>query len=131
MVFSPAALLWVFIGGGLGATLRLLISQIVSRETSTDFPYGILVVNILGSFAIGALAQIVSRETIAGLTVNYAILHPFLIAGVLGGFTTFSAFSLDTLLLLQSGKTLTALIYVTSSVVLSIVAAYIGYILAR
>ena len=129
-MISPTALLWVFVGGGLGASLRYAIVQVVSREAiagSSSFPYAILAINVLGSFAIGALAQIVSRETFANMMFS----HPFLIPGILGGFTTFSAFSLDTLTLLQSGKVLTAAIYVVCSVVFSIFAAYLGYILAK
>lgn len=140
-MISPAALFWVFIGGGLGSVLRFTISKILIAKPGLEsnvlpgFLHGIpaatLLVNVLGSFVIGIFAAIVSRETIGGFAINQAIFHPFLIAGLLGGFTTFSAFSLETVLLLQSGKALSATIYIMASVVFSLFAAYLGYILAK
>jgi CrcB protein len=124
---SSISLLWVFLGGGVGASLRFILLQLFPHANKAEFPYTIFAINILGSFAIGILAQIVSRETFS----NYAFLQPLLMAGILGGFTTFSAFSLDVLALMQAGKALTALTYVICSVVFSILAAYAGYLLAR
>lgn len=123
---SPAALLWVFIGGGVGASLRFILLQLFPHANKAEFPYTIFAINVLGSLAIGVLAQIVSRETFP----NYAFIHPLLTVGILGGFTTFSTFSLDVLVLFQSGKATTALVYIVGSVVFSIFAAYFGYWLA-
>ena len=124
-------MIWVFFGGGIGATLRYIVVNILTKagivNSAPAFPLPVMLINIVGSFAIGILAQIVSRETFANFTYS----QQFLMVGILGGFTTFSAFSLETLNLLQAGKVGYAAIYVTSSVVLSILAAYVGYVLAK
>jgi len=125
---SLPALLWVFLGGGIGASLRFVTINLFEKGSSTlAFPFAVLLINIVGSFAIGIFAQIVSRETFS----NYAFIQPLFMVGILGGFTTFSAFSLEALALLEAGKILYAAIYITCSVVFSILAAYAGYILAR
>jgi fluoride exporter len=106
----------VAIGGALGSVLRYLTGLAVG------FPYGTLTVNIIGSFLIGVLWVALSLRTET---------HPLLITGILGGFTTFSAFSLDTLRLIEDGRILHAGLYVTGSVVLSLFACAAGLWLAR
>jgi len=113
MTLIPVAL-----GGAIGAVLRYLTGLAVG------FPYGTLTVNITGSLAIGILW--VGLET-RGL--NH--LAPFLITGILGGFTTFSAFSLDTVRLIETGRIAAAGAYVTGSVVLSVAACALGVIIGR
>lgn len=106
----------VALGGALGSVLRYLLVAAVGA------PLGTLAVNVLGSFAIGVL--FVSLGARGGWNV-------FLMTGVLGGFTTFSAFSLDTLKLVEAGEILRALAYVVASVIVSLLAVALGAALAR
>ena len=101
----------VALGGALGSVLRYLTVFAVGAPLAT------LAVNILGSFAMGVLYVLLFQRT---------HLSPLLMTGVLGGFTTFSAFSLDALKLYQSGQSGTALAYVAGSVVLSLLAVALG-----
>ena len=112
----PGAML-VFIGGGLGALLRYLGALLIGG------PLAVLTVNVAGSFAIGLLAGAVPAE--AG---NVRL---FFMTGVLGGFTTFSAFSLDALSMWQRGEVMAASAYVATSIVLAIGAAVLGLSLGR
>lgn len=106
----------VALGGAIGACLRFAAVAFAGAPVAT------LAVNILGSFVIGVLFI-----TLAGRTS----LSPFLMTGILGGFTTFSAFSLDALKLWESGQTLQAAGYVLASVLLSLAAVFVGAALAR
>lgn len=106
----------VAIGGAIGSVLRYL------SVAGIGAPLGVLVVNVLGSFAMGVLFVVLANRT---------SLSPLLMAGVLGGFTTFSAFSLDALRLWEGGQTLQAGLYVLASVILSLVAVALGAALAR
>ncbi len=112
------SLLYVAVGGAVGSSLRFLIGQLVA------FPLGTLTVNVLGSFAIGQLWAILHARDVAHLT-------PLLVTGLLGGFTTFSAFSLDALRLVEDGRGVAAAAYVVASVTLSITACGIGLWLGR
>lgn len=104
--------LYVAIGGGLGAVLRYLVAL------SVAFPIGTLCVNVVGSFLMGlAFVWFASRSGSWQL---------FVMTGVLGGFTTFSAFSLDTLKLIEAGKWLSAGQYIVGSVALSLLAVFAG-----
>lgn len=118
MTFS---LISVALGGAIGAALRFLIGSALLRE---GFPVAILTVNVLGSLFMGLAVVVLGR---AGL----AQWQPFLLTGVLGGFTTFSAFSLETLTLIERGAIGHAAIYVSLSVGLSLVALTIGLYIAR
>ncbi|MFG6590324.1 fluoride efflux transporter FluC [Sulfitobacter sp. 1A12157] len=109
-------LIMVALGGALGACLRYLVGLAVG------FPLGTLAANVAGSLAIGLV-----WVTFA----DRALLLPFLMTGLLGGFTTFSAFSLDTLRLLEEGRSGIALSYVGASVILSLAACLLGLWLAR
>ena len=111
--------LLVGLGGGIGSMLRYAASLLV---TSRFFPYSTLAVNIIGSFVIGLVLGVsVKNEYFLN---NWKL---FLAVGICGGFTTFSSFSAENMELLQTGKTITALIYIAASVVLGIVAAWLGY----
>jgi CrcB protein len=113
----------VFVGGGLGAVLRWLVGKWTLAWFGYGFPVGTLAVNIAGSLAIGlAIGALEGVGQPAKL---------FFVTGVLGGFTTFSAFSLDTLTLWQRGENLTALLYVALSLILSLAAVWVGWALAR
>jgi CrcB protein len=116
---SMNQLLLIGLGGGLGAILRYLVVSGVARLPVSDFPYGVLGVNILGSLLMGLLAG----AALPTLTPEW---RAFLGIGVLGGFTTFSAFSLDVVTLMQRGETLPAFVYMVSSVTLSVLALAVG-----
>lgn len=106
----------VALGGAIGSVLRFL------TVAAAPAPMGTLLVNVAGSFAMGVL--FVALTARAGLS-------PLLMTGILGGFTTFSAFSLDALKLWQAGQPLPALAYVAASVTLSLIAVAIGAALAK
>ena len=93
-------LLQIALGGAIGASLRHLTGMQVARLLGTGFPWGTLAVNVLGCFAMGLVTMLVVRRPELGL--QHAA--PFLATGVLGGFTTFSAFSLETFLLVERGR---------------------------
>jgi len=117
-------------GGAVGSVLRYLVSGFAQRAfvpgagALAAFPAGTLVVNVTGSLLIGVLA---------GLAESRALLGPearlLLVTGLLGGYTTFSAFSLETLLLLRSGQTATAFASVGLQVLLGLAAAWAGFLL--
>ena len=119
-------LLIIALGGALGAVSRFLLGNGVSRALGSALPYGTFVINIVGCFAMGLLMTIiVDREMIP------AAWRLFLCVGFLGGFTTFSSFGYEALMLLTEGRLLAALAYVGGSVVLDLVAAAAGVLCAR
>ena len=119
-------LLIIALGGALGAVSRFLLGNGVSRALGSALPYGTFVINIVGCFAMGLLMTIiVDREMIP------AAWRLFLCVGFLGGFTTFSSFGYEALMLLTEGRLLAALAYVGGSVVLGLVAAAAGVLCAR
>ncbi|MEM8844519.1 MAG: fluoride efflux transporter CrcB [Pseudomonadota bacterium] len=119
-------LVWIALGGGLGSVLRYLASTYVDQLHNYSFPMGILIVNIIGSFAMGFLAWVIASNLSMGEEHRAAIL-----VGFLGGFTTFASFSHDTLHHFIQGEYLTVLLNVVLSVVLCIIAAGAGLILAK
>ncbi len=119
--------LMVAVGGAIGASLRYLTVAWAARAFGPAFPAGTMVVNVAGSFAMGVLAVLL-MERFPGAWGRYA---PFLLTGVLGGFTTFSAYSLDALYLLERGRHAAAALYIGGSVVASIGALWAGLTLAR
>ncbi len=119
--------IFVALGGAIGAALRFLSVGWVMRLAGPDFPYGTMLVNVIGSLVMGiAAALLLARATEFGPNVQ-----PFLLTGILGGFTTFSAFSLDAFRLLEQGRAIAAGGYVLGSVILSIGALIAGVFLAR
>jgi CrcB protein len=116
----------VFVGGGLGAALRHGVNIASARAWGTAFPYGTMTVNVVGSLVMGALAAYFAFKGDA--TQNWRL---FLATGILGGFTTFSAFSLDAVLLYERGEAGLAAVYVVASVALSIGALFAGLALVR
>lgn len=119
-------ILLVAAGGALGSVLRYLVGLWTLRSFGPSFPWGTLTVNVTGSFLIGVFAEVIARKFGAS-----AEMRVFLITGILGGYTTFSAFSLDAITLLERGEPVTALIYVASSVLLSALAVFAGLALMR
>ncbi len=126
MSHHALALLLIFIGGGLGSMLRHLVNQACAVVLGVNFAWGTLFVNILGSFAMGLLAGWFAFRSEGG-----ELLRLFLATGILGGFTTFSAFSLDALLLWERGQTTAAVIYSGGSVVVAIISVFAGSLFMR
>ncbi len=120
-------------GGAIGAIARFITVEAVSRIIGKDFPYGTLLVNILGSFLMGMLFMVFLRYffNTEEHTYNTHNIWLFLTVGVLGGFTTFSSFSLDVFSIMQRGEILTAIIYILSSVLLSIGGLFLGALLIK
>lgn len=113
-------------GGALGSVLRYALASAVVRITGTTFPYGTMLVNLLGSFVIGLLYVWLMERTGARPDVR-----AFLVIGVLGGFTTFSSFSLETVTLLMQSSYTRAIANIIASVGLCIGATLLGIMLAR
>lgn len=111
-------IIYVALGGAIGATLRYLTSLVVA------FPFGTLAVNVLGSFAMGLAFVLIAQKGMDRLAI-------FAMTGILGGFTTFSAFSLDAFRLYERGDVGSAALYVVGSVVLSLLGLVAGVALAR
>jgi len=116
----------VFIGGGLGAALRHGVNVACARLCGTAFPYGTLTVNVVGSIVMGLFAGYFAYRGEAAQAWRL-----FLTTGVLGGFTTFSAFSLDVALLWERDAPLLSLLYVLVSVTVSILGLFAGLYLVR
>lgn len=121
------SLLLVFFGAGLGGSLRHGVN-LVALRAGASFPYGTLFINVAGSFAMGMVAALIAAR--AGAEIAQP-LRLFVMTGVLGGFTTFSAFSLETVSLWERGAAGAALLYVAASVCLSIAALAAGMFCVR
>jgi CrcB protein len=118
---------WVALGGALGSVARFGCTGVMARLAGTAFPWGTLLVNATGSFAIGVLAGLMTAD---GRTLVAGDARAFLMVGVLGGFTTFSSFSLETLVLAREGAWGAAAANVVASVVICLIAVWLGYLLA-
>lgn len=126
MFAAMMTILWVAMGGAVGAAGRYLVAMQALRFFGPGFPWGTFAVNIAGSLAMGVLAGAFAHR----LQVSNEI-RVFLMTGVLGGFTTFSAFSLDVSVLLARKDYLMSAIYIIGSVSLCLAALFIGLRLAR
>jgi len=113
--------LLVFLGAGLGGALRHAANELAVRWYGGAFPVSTLAVNIIGSFAMGLLVGYFAFRADTG-----QIWRPFLATGVLGGFTTFSAFSLEVVLLYERGAVAQAALYIVLSVALSVAGLMLG-----
>ena len=116
----------VFLGGGLGASLRHLVNLVCARFLGTGFPWGTFIINITGSTVMGLIAGYLAFKGEASQPWRL-----FLMTGILGGYTTFSAFSLDTALLYERSEIGLAALYVFGSVALSIAGLFAGLALVR
>jgi CrcB protein len=113
--------LWVALGGAIGASARYLVGVLAVRLLGHGFPWGTLSVNILGSLIMGVLIEAMALKF--DTTQN---MRAFLAVGILGGFTTFSAFSLDAVVLFERKELVLSAVYVAASVCLSIGALFAG-----
>jgi CrcB protein len=116
----------VAIGGALGSVARYATMIGVGRLVGIGFPYGVLLVNIIGGFIMGMLVELMALAWSPSESIRV-----FLTVGVLGGYTTFSAFSLDVWLLLEKGLYGPAILYIVASVVLSVAALVVGLTVTR
>ena len=116
----------VFLGAGLGGALRHGVNLIAARAMRPDLPVATLAVNVIGSFAAGVIAAYLLPRGDNGATLRL-----FALTGLLGGFTTFSAYSLELTRLIERGAMSTAFAYAAGSVVLSLAAVFAGLALAR
>jgi CrcB protein len=118
--------LLVFFGGGLGAALRHAVNIACARAFGMNFPFGTFIINITGSIVMGLIAGYLAFKGEASQPWRL-----FLMTGILGGYTTFSAYSLDAALLYERGEIGLALLYVLGSVVFSIAGLFAGLALVR
>ncbi|MFO1237293.1 MAG: fluoride efflux transporter CrcB [Alphaproteobacteria bacterium] len=119
-------LLYVGAGGALGAMARFLMAGWVQKASGGTFPWGTLSVNVAGAFAMGLVVAVALKA--ASFPAD---LRVFLTSGVLGGFTTFSAFSVETALMIEKGDLLPAGLYVAASVTLTVLFLFCGLWLVR
>jgi CrcB protein len=120
--------LLVFLGGGIGATIRHLINLGVARVAGTAFPWSTAIINVTGSFLMGVLVAFFAFKAGAAWSQHIRL---FATTGILGGYTTFSTFSLDAALLWERGATGQAAAYVLGSVVLALIGIFAGLWLVR
>ena len=119
-------ILLVGVGGSLGAMARHGLSGLVHKQLGDSFPYGTLVVNLVGCLAIGCVLYLVEDRAVLGPQARH-----FAAVGIIGGFTTFSAFGHETLQLLRDGRLGAACLNVGCSVVLGLFAVWLGRTLLR
>ncbi len=117
----------IFVGGGLGSVFRMLVSGSIARHFGESFPLGTLVVNISGSFLIGLIATLTDTD---GRFFLGPLARQFLMIGILGGYTTFSSFSLQTLNLARDGEWLYAAVNASLSLAFCLVGAWLGHLAA-
>lgn len=122
------AYFWVALGGALGSVSRFWLSGVIAEKVGFTFPWGTLVINVTGSFLIGIFAALGTAEGRLDPQSRILVIQ-FLMIGVCGGYTTFSAFSLQTLNLLRDREWLYAGGNILLSVVLCMIAVWLGYLL--
>jgi CrcB protein len=117
--------LWIALGSALGGVARFACSSLVARLIGETFPWGTLLVNVLGSFVIGAFATLTGPD---GRWIVAPDARLFVTVGVCGGYTTFSSFSLQTLNLIRAGETGAAAGNIAGSVVFCLLGVWAGYV---
>ena len=121
------AFLLVGLGGALGAVARYGVSVVVGHFWRTQFPVATMLINVSGSFAMGLLVGWLVRA----LPPGQSEIRLFVAVGILGGFTTFSAFSLDVMTLIERGDVIPAVVYALGSMLLSVLALLLGLMIFR
>jgi CrcB protein len=117
--------LWIAIGGAIGSVARYGCSDLAARTFGGTFPWGTLIVNVVGSFVIGAFATLTGPD---GRWMVGPDARIFVTVGICGGFTTFSSFSLQTLNLMRAGEVGAAGVNIAGSVVLCLLSVWVGYL---
>lgn len=126
MTLAFNQLIFIAAGGALGAVFRFLVSNGIHSIMSRDFPYGTLTVNVIGSFVMGfSYVMLIERLSISPEW------RAFIVIGLLGAFTTFSTFSIETLMLIQNSELSKAMLNVLLSVLLCVLGSWLGLILGR
>jgi len=125
---SAVSFLWVAVGGALGSVARYWLAAFVAGLTGPYFPWGTLLINVLGSFLIGWFGAWTGASGSVAVPPDVRV---FVMVGICGGFTTFSSFSLQSLELLFAGELLRAGYYILGSVALCLLAVWAGALLAR
>lgn len=118
---------WIALGSGLGGVARFALSGLVAHHFGETFPWGTFLINVLGSFVIGFFATLTEP---GGRVFVSATGRQFFMTGILGGFTTFSSFSLQTLSLARDGEWLRAGANATGSLIFCLIAVWLGHLLA-
>lgn len=119
-------ILLVAIGGAIGSVGRYLVGLSATRLAGPNFPWGTLTVNVVGAFAIGLLVEMVARRFDASNEMR-----AFIVTGILGGFTTWSSFTLDTMVLFERGEVGLSALYLLASLLVSFAAIFAGLALGR
>ena len=122
-----AAYLWIAVGSALGGVARFWCSGVAARFMGETFPWGTIIVNVVGCFIIGFFATITGPD---GRVFSDTLTRQFAMIGILGGYTTFSSFSIQTLNLVQDGEWWLAGANIALSVVACLVAVWLGFVLA-
>lgn len=120
-------ILWIFFGSGLGGVTRFALSGLVAHRLGETFPWGTFVINVTGSFLIGFIATLTEPE---GRVLVGATARQFLMTGFLGGYTTYSSFSLQTLSLARDGEWLRAGANALGTFTLCFIAVWLGHLCA-
>jgi CrcB protein len=121
------AYVWIAIGSAIGGVARYWCSGVAARLIGETFPWGTLIVNVVGSFVIGFFATLTAPD---GRIFASSTTRQFVMVGLCGGYTTFSSFSLQTLNLMNDGEWLQVGANISASVVLCLLAVWIGHVLA-
>ncbi|MEM0541858.1 fluoride efflux transporter CrcB [Flavobacterium sp. j3] len=119
-------ILFIAIGGAIGSVLRFLTTVLVSKFYSNHFPLATFMVNVIGCFLIGILMGFLTKNALDNSNLKY-----FLVTGFCGGFTTFSAFGIENVTLLQNNNTILAFAYMAVSILLSLFAVWLGLFVAK
>jgi len=122
---TPRVLAWIALGGILGSFARFLLAYLWNPDLVGGFPTGTLTINVLGCLAIGMIAPVLAGHP------REEHLRPFIVTGVLGGFTTFSAFAIESGVMLDNGDVGLAAVYISTSMLLGLLAVPIGVRLTR
>ena len=120
------SIFYVAIGSAIGGVGRFLLQQAIQKRIFTNFPYGTLVVNLIGCFLIGLIYGFATKENVLSPSARL-----FLATGICGGFTTFSSFMYENYVLIQSGATLNALIYTLGSIFVGYLATFLGVLCVK